>query len=111
MNSNTLQRHLLGWIIGLSFCNIFLLLLIVVLLFFAPALLRRCTHWHSKMKLKRRTRLINKLNLVERSTLPSVQPSYDELLKQLHEQKQQLDQITRDVPTTHTSSLPSSKTF
>ena len=110
MNTNTLKCHSLDWIIGLLFFTIFLLFLIVVL-FFAPALLRRCTKWHSTMKLKRWIRLINKFNLVERSALSSVPPSYDQLLKQLHEQKQQLDQLTRDLLTTHKSSLPSSKIF
>ncbi|CAF3382335.1 unnamed protein product, partial [Rotaria socialis] len=102
MNSNHLKRRLLGWVIGLSFCNIFLLCFIVILIFCAPTWIRSYTTWHSKMKLKRRARLINKFDLVERSALPSVQPSYDDLLKQLHDQKQQLEQFPRALPLTQT---------
>ena len=102
MNSNNLKRRLLGWVIGLSFCNIFLLCFIVILIFCAPTWIRSYTTWHSKMKLKRRARLINKFDLVERSALPSVQPSYDDLLKQLHDQQQQLEQFPRVLPLTQT---------
>ncbi|CAF3300717.1 unnamed protein product [Rotaria socialis] len=102
MNSNHLKRRLLGWVIGLSFCNIFLLCVIVILIFCAPTWIRSYTTWHSKMKLKRRARLVNKFDLVERSALPSVQPSYDDLLKQLHDQKQQLKQFPRALPLTQT---------
>ncbi|CAF5177215.1 unnamed protein product [Rotaria magnacalcarata] len=110
MNSNNLKRHLFGWIIGLSSCTILLLFLIVLILF-APTLLRRYTTWHSKRKLTRRARFITKFNLIERSALPSVQPSYDDLLKQLSEQKQQLENLTRELPAPNTSLLTSSKIF
>ena len=102
MNSNTLKHRLLGWIVGLSFGNIFLLCFIVILIFCAPTWIRRYTTWHSKLKLKRRARLINKFDLVERSAVPSVQPSYDDLLKQLHDQKQQLKQFLHALPPTQT---------
>ncbi|CAF2035706.1 unnamed protein product [Rotaria magnacalcarata] len=111
MNSNNLKRHLLGWIIGLSFCTNFLLFLIVILILFAPTLLRRYTTWDSKRKLTLRARFITKFNLVECSALPSVQPSYDDLLKQLSEQKQQLENLTRELSAPNTSLLTSSKIF
>ncbi|CAF3675795.1 unnamed protein product [Rotaria socialis] len=98
MNSNNIKHRLLGWIIDLSCGNIFLLCFIVILIFCAPTWIRSYTIRHSKMNLKRRARLINKFDLVERSALPSVQPSYGDLLKRLHDQKQQLEQFPRVLP-------------
>ncbi|CAF2070571.1 unnamed protein product [Rotaria magnacalcarata] len=98
MNSNNIKRRLLGWIIDFSCGNIFLLCVIVILIFCAPTLIRRSTTWRSELQLKRRACLLKKFDLVERSALPLVQPSYDDLLKQLHDQKQQLEQFPRILP-------------
>ena len=110
-NNSNLKRQLLNWIIGLSSFNILLLLLIVILIFSAPALVRRCTQWQSKRKMKRRARLLQQFNLVERTALSRVKPSYDDLLKQISELKQKPEQLPKDQPTMNVSTISHSKIF
>jgi hypothetical protein len=54
MNSNQLKRHLLLWLIGLSFFNISMLIVVLLLIIFAPALLQHCAVRKSKSHVQRR---------------------------------------------------------
>jgi hypothetical protein len=65
MNSNQFKRHLLFWLIGLSFFNVFLLLLVLLLIVFAPALLRRCAVWKSQSQVQQKQLFMKKHNLIE----------------------------------------------
>ena len=123
MNSNKLKRHLLFWLIGMSFFNVSLLFIVVLLIVFAPALLQRCAVWKSTSKLHRRQVLMKKHNLIEQplcSTIdisPSrplpdashtsdldlvlITPSYAELSQQLAAQTRLALHLTHTLPPEH----------
>lgn len=119
MNSNQFKRHLLFWLIGLSFFNIFLLLLVILLIVLAPALLRRCAVWKSKSRLHAKQLIMKRHNLIEPPAsspistpvghlLPTVSIgidtnvsapplSYVELAEQLEAQQRLVLQLTSDL--------------
>jgi hypothetical protein len=119
LNSYQLKRHLLVWLIGLSFFNFFLLMVVVLLIIFSPTLLHRCANWKMRAALHTRQQLMKKHNLVEQPPLSVIatQPppllteitntpdtnvavtslAYGELLRQIENQQQLLAQLTRDL--------------
>ena len=122
MNSNQLKRHLLAWLIGLSFVNVFLLLVVILLIVFASALLRRCAVWKSKSQLHHKQLIMKKHNLIESPSssalgtqvghsLPTISAgihtsvsaptlSYAELSAQLEAQHHLARQLASDLHTT-----------
>ena len=123
MNSHQVQRHLLLWLVGLSFFNIFVLIVIIILVIFAPVLVRRCVVWKAKCQAKRRNRLMKKLSLVESSpcrdiafesslsvptlssvvsqSIPILKPSYTNPSHQSEAQKKLVIDRVRDLKTEH----------
>jgi hypothetical protein len=119
LNSYQLKRHLLVWLIGLSFFNFFLLVVVVLLINVSPTLLHRCANWKARAALHKRQHLMKKHNLVEQSplTVIATHPShllsevantaatdvavtmstYAELSRQIENQQQLLAQLTRDL--------------
>jgi hypothetical protein len=119
MNSNQIKRHLLAWLIGLSFFNVGLLLVVILLSVFAPALLRRCAVWKSKSQLHHKQLVMKKHNLIEPPSssvlethvghsLPTISAgmdtsvsaptlSYAELSEQLEAQQRLARQLASDL--------------
>ena len=65
MNTHQVNHRLVFSLIGLSFFTISMLIVNVFLIFFVPALSHCYAAWKAKSRVKRRSRIMKKLNLVE----------------------------------------------
>jgi hypothetical protein len=103
-NNYLFKRRLLFWLIGLTFFNLFLLFLLGTFVFFAPGLFDRWTRWKSQSRVKRRTRLMHKLNLVERP-VSSIELSPSHRLSSLpatfENHAQFMANLTTELPSVH----------
>ena len=133
MNSHQVQRHLLLWLVGLSFFNIFMLIVIIILVIFAPILVRRCVVSKAKYQVKRRNRLMKKLSLVEPSprrdiafesslsaptlssavsqSMPTLKPSYTSPSHQSEAQKKLVIDRVRELNTEHDQTNSNTSSF